>query len=72
MLLHFEKKLIAPTANNIGAANFILLSHIVAIQLNTCIADAGKADMQSIQYLRNQSISLLQQLGSSKKLLHLV
>jgi hypothetical protein len=48
MLLHFEKKLIAPTANNIGAANFILPSHIVAIQLNTCIADAGKADMQSI------------------------
>jgi hypothetical protein len=32
-----------PTTNAIGALNRILPPHIVAIQLKTCIADAGTA-----------------------------
>ncbi len=38
-----KNNMIPPTPNNIGAANFILPPHIVAIQLNTCIDEAGTA-----------------------------
>ncbi len=34
---------IPPTAHIIGVANLILPFHMVAIKLNTCIADAGTA-----------------------------
>jgi hypothetical protein len=38
-----KKSMIPPTPNIIGAANLILPPHMVAIQLNTCMAEAGTA-----------------------------
>jgi hypothetical protein len=38
-----KNSMIPPTPNSIGAANLILPPHIVAIQLKTCIDDAGTA-----------------------------